>query len=84
MACGKPIILGVQGQALEIMQEANSGLYIEPENSESLAESIVKLLKDVQLRTHLGNNGLNYAKKYLSREDTADEYLNLINKIVIE
>jgi len=84
MACGKPIILGVQGQALEIMQEANSGLSIEPENSESLAESIVKLLKDVQLRTHLGNNGLNYAKKYLSREDTADEYLNLINKIVIE
>ena len=79
MACGKPIILGVQGQALKIMQEANSGLSIEPENSISLAESIVKLFKDESLRSQLGSNGLNYATKYLSRENTAIEYLNLIN-----
>ncbi len=33
MSCGRPVILGVDGQARQILEEARGGLVIEPENA---------------------------------------------------
>ncbi|MGQ9504972.1 MAG: glycosyltransferase family 4 protein [Thermogutta sp.] len=40
MAMGKPIIMGVGGEALKIVEEAGAGLAMEPESAESLLKSI--------------------------------------------
>ena len=36
MSCARPVILGVDGQARQIIEDAEAGLVIEPENSEAL------------------------------------------------
>jgi len=32
MSCARPVILGVDGQARKIMEEAQAGIFVEPEN----------------------------------------------------
>ena len=43
MACGRPVILGVEGQAREILDAARGGIGIPPENAEALAAAVVTL-----------------------------------------
>ena len=39
MSCARPVILGVDGQARQIVEQAGAGLVIEPENSEALVQA---------------------------------------------
>lgn len=43
MSIGKPIIMGVRGDAAEIVVQANAGIVCEPENVESLKQAVISL-----------------------------------------
>jgi len=43
MACARPVILGVDGQARKIVDEAQAGLFMEPENPDALTNAIMHL-----------------------------------------
>ena len=60
MACARPVILGVDGQARKILDEAQAGLFIEPENSAALVQAILRLDADAALRDSFGRNGLRH------------------------
>jgi colanic acid biosynthesis glycosyl transferase WcaI len=79
MACARPIILGVEGQAREIIEEARAGICIEPENPGELARSVLRLSGDEQLRETLGRNGRRHVLQHFSRRQTAMAYLNVLN-----
>jgi len=81
MACARPVILGVEGQAKRIVAEAQAGLCIQPENAGELAQAVVKLAGDDTLRKSLGNSGRRYVLKHFSRPQTAIIYLNMLEKI---
>lgn len=78
MACGKPLILGVEGQAKAIVEEAASGICIEPENAGQLAAAIVRLKQDPALCKSLGSNGRAWVVRKMSREQTAKDYVAVI------
>ncbi len=78
MACARPVILGVEGQAKKIMQEAQAGICIQPENAEELAQAVRRLAADGDLRKTLGGNGRKYVLKGLSRRQTAAAYLDVL------
>ena len=78
MSCARPVILGVEGQARKVMEEANAGLAIEPENAEALAEAIIQLSQNPALSTGLGQNGRQYIVRHLSREQTARDYIQML------
>jgi glycosyltransferase involved in cell wall biosynthesis len=82
MSCARPVILGVRGQAREIIEGSRAGICIEPENPEQLCDAIVKLRSQDWLRELLGRNGREYIIRNLSRERTADEYLEVLGGIV--
>jgi glycosyltransferase involved in cell wall biosynthesis len=82
MSCARPVILGVRGQAREIIEGSRAGICIEPENPEQLCDAIVKLRSQDWLRELLGRNGREYIIRNLSRERTADEYLEVLGEIV--
>ena len=44
MAMKRPIILGVRGECQSIIEKADCGLCIEPENTKELADAVVKLV----------------------------------------
>jgi len=82
MSCAKPVILGVGGQAREIIERSRAGICIEPENADQLCDAILQLRKQDWLRESLGRNGREYIIRNLSRDRTADEYLQVLNEVI--
>ena len=57
MAMGIPILMGVRGEALDIVEQAGAGIAFEPENSIQLAGAIRHLRDNPFARESLGNAG---------------------------
>jgi len=64
-----PIILPVQGEAAKLINSANAGIVVEPENSKEIAEAVLKLYNDIELRKSLGENGRAYVMEHYAREN---------------
>jgi glycosyltransferase involved in cell wall biosynthesis len=84
MSCARPVILGVEGQAQQIVNDAGAGLTIEPENAKALASAIRQLNADRELGSALGQNGRNYILQHFSRATTAEKYLQVLKQIGID
>jgi colanic acid biosynthesis glycosyl transferase WcaI len=82
MSCGRPVIVGVDGEARKIIEGAGAGLFIEPENAEELARAISRLAADRALCGSLGSNGRRDALRNFSRRQTALDYLTVLDGIV--
>jgi glycosyltransferase involved in cell wall biosynthesis len=83
MACGRPIILGVDGQARQVLDEARAGLFVEPEDPEGLTKALMRLYGNAEMRESLGMNGRSYILNHLSREQTAKDYITVLNKVTM-
>jgi glycosyltransferase involved in cell wall biosynthesis len=81
MSCARPVVLGVEGQARKIVEAAQAGICIQPENAKELVQAIMRLAGDGALRKSLGNNGRKYILKHFSRQQTATTYLDVLQKI---
>jgi glycosyltransferase involved in cell wall biosynthesis len=85
MAAAKPIIIGIDGVARKLIEEAGSGIYVEPENPQEFAEAVLKLKDNPELCREYGQNGLSFVRENFDRKMLADEYLNILsNKVVTE
>jgi glycosyltransferase involved in cell wall biosynthesis len=82
MSCARPVILGVDGQAREIMDRAQAGIFIEPGNVGALMEAVERLRANPQLRADLGSNGRRHIVDYFSREQTAATYVTVLDQIL--
>jgi len=74
MACGRPVVLGVEGQALEIVNEAGAGIGIPPDDAEALSSAVLQLKNDVSLCETYGKNGATYIRERMSLKSTALDY----------
>ena len=82
MSCGRPVILGVGGQAKQILEQSQGGICVEPGNPAELCDAIVRLRQNPQLCESLGRNGREYIVQNLSRERTAAEYLETLRSLI--
>jgi glycosyltransferase involved in cell wall biosynthesis len=82
MSCARPVILGVEGQAREIVEEARSGIVIEPENAAQLATAISHLAVNPDLGRALGRNGREYVINHFSRRSTAEKYIQVLHSLL--
>ncbi len=57
MAASKPVVATSLGGSLEIIEDGVTGFLVPPDNSELLAERIVKLAQDKSLRERMGKSG---------------------------
>ena len=82
MSCARPVILGVDGQARQIIEDAEAGLVIEPENSDALVAAINQLFADRNLCKSLGQKGRQYILQYFSRGRTAEKYIEVLQRLI--
>jgi colanic acid biosynthesis glycosyl transferase WcaI len=69
MACGRPLILGVDGEARRLIEdEAGAALYAEPENPVALAEAVLRLKEQPDLARRLGQQGRAYVTAHFDRD----------------
>jgi colanic acid biosynthesis glycosyl transferase WcaI len=81
MACERPVIVAVDGQARQLVEEAQAGIFVEPENSQALSKAILDLAKSPENRRQMGVNGRRYIVSKLSREKTAQDYIAVLNQL---
>lgn len=80
-ALGKPILLGVDGEARELfINQANAGIYFEPENVNELSSAMENLYEDKTLCTTLGQNGKQFVLSKFSRKQIAVDFLEVLKK----
>jgi colanic acid biosynthesis glycosyl transferase WcaI len=82
MSCGRPVILGVDGQARTILEEARGGLVIEPENSDALVNAICYLAGNREIARELGQNGREHIVRKFSRRQTAEKYIRVLEHLL--
>ncbi len=80
MACKKPILMAIDGASRELVERANAGIYVEPENPVDFAEKVKYYLINPKLIRKHGENGYSFAKKNFDRLLLAKQYLeNILN-----
>jgi glycosyltransferase involved in cell wall biosynthesis len=84
LAMKKPIILGVEGESQEIIETANAGICIEPENHKQLADAVLFLYENPEVRKEYGNNGKSYVEANFDRQLLARKYLNVLEEVIAE
>jgi len=78
MSSGKPILMGVEGNAADLIQEANCGLIFEPENVKSLIDAISRLyILEKSLFLEMGERGLRFYQKHLCFEKGVERFIKL-------
>jgi len=84
MASGRPIIASVDegSDTWNVIQRADCGLCLEPENPPALAKAILELHRHEGLRARLATNGRQYAVRRHSKLAAAQEFYNLLRSLV--
>ena len=57
-ACGKPVIAGRSGGAVDAVADGETGFLVDPNDEKLLADKIIKLLEDDGLAKNMGQKGL--------------------------
>jgi glycosyltransferase involved in cell wall biosynthesis len=81
MAAGRPIVLGVEGEAREILREAGAGIAVTPDDVEAMVSAIRRLADDAALRRRLGRSGGEYVAREFSRQAWARKYLDILGGV---
>jgi glycosyltransferase involved in cell wall biosynthesis len=66
MACGKPVVASDIDGVSDALEASDGGISVLHENPEALAEAILKLLENPELRTKMGSKGLSYVTENYS------------------
>jgi glycosyltransferase involved in cell wall biosynthesis len=75
MSCKKPILMAIDGVSRELLEDADAGIFVEPENPEDFAAKIRIYLANPARLKEQGANGYEYAKKYFDRDVLSKQYL---------
>jgi glycosyltransferase involved in cell wall biosynthesis len=81
MACGVPIVASKIGGVPDIVKDGENGLLVPPRDSEALADAIIYLLENEDMREKMGKNGRKKAEGYSWEriaEETEEIYEGLI------
>jgi colanic acid biosynthesis glycosyl transferase WcaI len=83
MACGRPVVAAVEGEAARLLQAADAGVCVRPGDANAVIEAILSLKRNPPLREQLGERARDFIVKELTREGTALRYLSLLQKLQI-
>jgi colanic acid biosynthesis glycosyl transferase WcaI len=82
MSCARPVVLGVEGQARDILEKAQAGVSCEPENHAALCRAILLLKENREMGEGFGRNGREYILENLSRLKTAADYMQVLERLL--
>ena len=82
MAMEKPIVAWDSGGAPEIIEHGRTGFVIQPKLTESLAESIVRLLRDAPLRRRFGVEGRRRAEEVFNPQRMCRDMAGVYRAVV--
>ncbi len=82
MAMSRPMILGVEGFAADLLRRAEAGICIEPDNPEALGAAVERLADNRDEVEAFGRAGYAYVVKHFNRATLANDYLEILKQTV--
>jgi glycosyltransferase involved in cell wall biosynthesis len=80
MAAGRPIVAPLWGEAAALVETADCGLVVEPEDAQAVQQAVEKLAADPALAQRLGEQGRRYVVEHFNRDDIAKRLINLLEE----
>ena len=81
-AMERPILLGFEGEARAMLEEADCGIAFEPSNDEALVAAAEQLAAaSPEERRRLGENGRRYVLEHFDRRKLAHDYLEILERV---
>ena len=82
LGMAKAVIAPSVGPVVEVLRDGETGLLIEPGNGSQMAEQILRLANDAQLRQRLGENGRTYVLAHHTWRTNAEAALAAYDQLV--
>lgn len=77
MASGKPCVATNTSSIHEIVEDGVSGFLVPPKDSQTIAETLIKIISDTQLVHKMGQAGIETVKKKFTIDKMIEEYKKL-------
>ncbi len=84
MAAGKPIVATRTGGIPEVVADGETGILVAPRDHDAMAEAIVRLLKDDDLRRRMGDAGRARARSLFSAERMVQNTLGVYHRVALQ
>jgi glycosyltransferase involved in cell wall biosynthesis len=84
MAAAKPIVATATGGIPEVVDDGVTGLLVTPRDDRAMADAIVRLLKDSDLRQRMGLAGLKRARERFSAERMLRDTLRVYQRVAVK
>jgi glycosyltransferase involved in cell wall biosynthesis len=81
LACGRPILASLEGEAAEILAASGAALVVPPEDVDAIASAVLRLAEDPGLRARLATRGRPYVAEHFERRRLAARYLEVLEAI---
>jgi glycosyltransferase involved in cell wall biosynthesis len=79
-SCKKPVLMAIDGVSRTLVEEAQAGQFVEPENPADFAQKIRFYLSHPEILARQGQNGYTYAQTHFDREVLAHKYLGFLKE----
>jgi colanic acid biosynthesis glycosyl transferase WcaI len=79
MASAKPVVFSGAGEAAALIEGAEAGVAVPPEDPSALAEALLKLASDDELARRLGGNGRRFVEQHLTWEKVVGDWLEQLD-----
>jgi colanic acid biosynthesis glycosyl transferase WcaI len=84
LASGRPVLACVEedSEMWKLVERANAGVWVPPEDPDELRKAILRLMKNEKQCVQLGQNGRDWAEKYLSHQSAAKAMGELLSQAI--
>lgn len=82
LACARPVLASVRGEAAELLQGADAGIVRPPGDAAALAQGLEQLAAlPTEMRTGMGERGRDLVGRRFGRDTLAARYLSLLQEV---
>ena len=79
-ASGLPVVAARSGGAAEAVLENETGLLVPPDDPPALAEALLRLLNDAEMRQKMGRTGRRWVEREMNWDRVGRQFLSIIDR----
>lgn len=81
MSCKKPVLMAIDGVSKELVEEADCGTFVVPEDSSDFAAKVIYYRNNPEVTRRQGENGYAFAKRNFERDALAKKYVKALETL---
>jgi colanic acid biosynthesis glycosyl transferase WcaI len=81
LGAGRPLVLGVDGEARRLVEAASAGVYVRPEDAAGLADALMNLRGRPGDCEQMGRKGRAFVEAHYGRRALAEKYLGVLREL---